>query len=485
MGKIAVSVICTSYNYEQYISVALDSILNQKTNFDFEIIVVDDCSTDNSRNLLVKYQEQYPTKIRLFFNEQNKGLTRTWIDICKEARGKYIARCDADDYWIDEYKLQKQFDLLESDESLLWSNTSFNIVDENDQVIAEDVFRNGPIAYANTYEKMLATKGMTLTSSWMVDTKLMQEVNQVIDPDSVDDGFPMQLEFFQKTKLAYVDEACVAYRMTTNSDSRPVSEEKMLYRINGLLKTQLEYLVKYPHENMAEIAEILVKHDAKQEERIYYLNKQIHELSNSKIPGMSYLSGNEQVTIYFEHPEKGINQEDVIQVQLDSRGEISFQLPKDCCLIRIDLSEQPSFYENVQLISQKTGTQILPHSTNGIEIGNQFFFSQRDPQIYFEVLPEYYGEDFVLHYQLYNLEFTNREDYIGSALAQKLKNVTEIARESENNRLIIQKLYQENQKNIDHQRKELEEITNKYNSLVTSRRWTIPTKIINFFRRKK
>ncbi|MBY5005382.1 glycosyltransferase [Streptococcus suis] len=477
MEKIAVSVICTSYNYEQYISVALDSILKQKTNFTFEVIVVDDCSTDSSRTILETYQEQYPTYIRLFFNEKNKGLTRTWIDICKEARGKYIARCDADDYWIDEYKLQKQYDLLESDETLLWSNTSFNIVDENNQVLAKDVFRNGPIAYANTYEKMLATKGMTLTSSWMVDTKLMQEVNQVIDPNSVDDGFPMQLEFFQKTKLAFVDEACVAYRMTSNSDSRPVSEEKMLHRINGLLKTQLEYLAKYPQENMAEIANILVRHDAKQEERIYYLSKQISELTAGK--GVR-LSQNEKVTVYFEHSEKGFNQEDILQVPLSSEGEITFQLPPDCRKIRIDLSENPSFYAYVQLISTSSGTEVLPSFTNGIVLGNSYIFPNPDPQVIYDI-PEAFGQEFILRYQAYDIYNIQSDDYVAKILSQELLDLKMKVRELESLRL------QTNQQSyiIAQQQNDLEVITYKYHSVIGSRRWTIPTKIINFFRRNK
>ncbi|HFI0378921.1 TPA: glycosyltransferase [Streptococcus suis] len=477
MEKVAVSVICTSYNYEQYISKALDSILNQKTDFIFEVIVVDDCSTDSSRTILEKFREQYPNYIRLFFNEKNKGLTRTWIDICKEARGKYIARCDADDYWIDEYKLQKQFDLLESDEALLWSNTSFNIVDENDQVLAEDVFRNGPIAYANTYEKMLATKGMTLTSSWMVDTKLMQEVNQVIDPDSVDDGFPMQLEFFQKTKLAFVDDVCVAYRMTSNSDSRPVSEEKMLHRINGLLKTQLEYLAKYPHENMAEIANILVRHDAKQEERIYYLSKQISELTSGAVP---YEYRSEKVTVYFEHPKYGFNQEDLLQVPISSKDKISICLPGDCRKIRIDLSEKPSFYSKVQLVSDSFRTEIIPSFSNGISLGHSYIFPNIDPQIIYDI-PEFFGKNLILEYEMFDIDDIYSEDFGMKVLGRELldlkqKQARAESLEIENNQL---------KRIIENQQKDLISITNQYNSVISSRRWTIPTKIINFFRRNK
>lgn len=277
-----VTIVCTSYNYGQYISHALDSFLQQKTNFAFDILVVDDCSTDNSMEILSDYAEQYPDKIRVVQNSQNKGLTKTWISICKQVTAKYIARCDADDYWIDDYKLQKQYDLLESNPNSKWCNTDFNIVDENDEVVYENVFHNGPIAYANTYAKMLATKGMTLPSSWMVDTKMMQEVNEIIDPESVDDGFPMQLEFFTRTELTFLPDATVAYRMTSNSDSRPQSREKMEYRINGLMETQLFYLNKYPDKDMKEIAILQVESEAQQELRAFALSSEVNQLREEK-----------------------------------------------------------------------------------------------------------------------------------------------------------------------------------------------------------
>lgn len=278
-----VTIVCTSYNYGQYISHALDSFLQQKTNFAFDILVVDDCSTDDSMAILSDYAEKYPDKIRVVQNAQNQGLTRTWITICKQVTAKYIARCDADDYWIDAYKLQKQYDLLESTPNSKWCNTEFNIVDEKDEVVYENVFQNGPIPYANTYAKMLATKGMTLPSSWMVETKMMQEVNELIDPNSVDDGFPMQLEFFTRTELTFLPDATVAYRMTNNSDSRPQSREKMEYRINGLKETQLSYLKKYPNKDIQEIAILQVEREAEQELRAFSLQNEVSQLREEKL----------------------------------------------------------------------------------------------------------------------------------------------------------------------------------------------------------
>lgn len=478
MENIQISVICTSYNYEQYITKALDSIINQKTNFTFEIIVVDDCSTDSSRDILKTYQQQYPNLIRLFFNDKNKGLTQTWIDICKEAKGKYIARCDADDYWIDLNKLQKQFDVLEKKPSFLWCNTSFNIVDKNDNTIAEDVFRHGTIAYANTYEKMIATKGMTLTSSWLVDTKLMQAVNNVIDPFSVDDGFPMQLEFFQKTDLAFIDSPCVAYRLTSNSDSRPDSEEKMIKRINGLLSTQLEYVDKYPHQDMKKIAKILMEHDAKQEHRIYRLNKEISDIKSDKI--VSYLQQirKEKITIYFDEDHSGFNQDRIKQYPLHAKDELDIIIPDNCEQIRIDMSECTSFYDSIALISKETGTQIMPSLTNAIVLEDSYIFPDSDPQMLFELPESIYGKAFILKYTSSDVSNIYSSNYIGKKLARDLS-----ALETKYRELLVEKKRLTAKNN--EQRTLIDEVTQKYHSVIFSKRWSIPTKIINFFRRKK
>ena len=108
MKNITVSVICANYNQGDWIIDALESFLNQKTNFDFEILVIDDCSTDKSRQIIKDYASKYPNKIKAYYNAKNLGITRTWIKVCKNAKGRYIARCDGDDFWIDDKKLQKQ-----------------------------------------------------------------------------------------------------------------------------------------------------------------------------------------------------------------------------------------------------------------------------------------------------------------------------------------------------------------------------------------
>lgn len=115
-GDIEVSIVCTAYNHGAYVESALKGFVSQETDFQYEVIISDDASTDNTREIIEQYHEQYPDIIKpvLFdTNQYSKG-----VSICDDVlfpmcNGKYIALCEGDDYWIDTKKLQKQFDLLE------------------------------------------------------------------------------------------------------------------------------------------------------------------------------------------------------------------------------------------------------------------------------------------------------------------------------------------------------------------------------------
>ena len=109
-----VSVVIPSFNRESKVGETIDSIMNQKCKFDFEIIIGDDCSTDNAREVLQQYQEKYPQNIVLLFHDENIGLGANWATCVLQCRGKYIGNCDNDDYWHNPDKLQLQVDFMEA-----------------------------------------------------------------------------------------------------------------------------------------------------------------------------------------------------------------------------------------------------------------------------------------------------------------------------------------------------------------------------------
>ena len=115
--QIMVSVSCLVYNHEKYLRKCLDGFIMQKTNFKFEVLVHDDASTDGSQDIIREYEEKYPDIIKPIYQTENQFSKRTGIMKTFQlprARGKYFAYCEGDDYWCDENKLQRQFDILES-----------------------------------------------------------------------------------------------------------------------------------------------------------------------------------------------------------------------------------------------------------------------------------------------------------------------------------------------------------------------------------
>lgn len=126
--KPLVSIYCLTYNHSKYIRDALDGFLMQKTNFPYEVIVYDDCSTDGNQEIIREYVGKYPDKVRAYLSEENhysKG--EKAFGICKfieMAKGRYMAMCEGDDYWTDPFKLQKQIDLFRANPGMTYCFTN-------------------------------------------------------------------------------------------------------------------------------------------------------------------------------------------------------------------------------------------------------------------------------------------------------------------------------------------------------------------------
>lgn len=129
-----VSVCTLTYNHKDLIKSALESFLMQKTNFPFEIIIYDDCSTDGTQNILKEYEKK-DKRIKVFYGKINEfsktGLYPFPTQLYLHAQGEYIAECDGDDYWTDPLKLQKQFNFMEQHPECIMCYHRFLLLDNN------------------------------------------------------------------------------------------------------------------------------------------------------------------------------------------------------------------------------------------------------------------------------------------------------------------------------------------------------------------
>ena len=125
-----ISVIVLTYNQEDTITRTLDSVLMQECDEPMEIVIGEDCSTDNTRAICEEYARRYPDKIRLMPKAPNKGVVDNYFDCLLACRGEYIADCAGDDFWIDRHKLQKETDVLRKDKSVTLVHTDWMNYDE-------------------------------------------------------------------------------------------------------------------------------------------------------------------------------------------------------------------------------------------------------------------------------------------------------------------------------------------------------------------
>lgn len=143
--KIMVSICCLAYNHEKYIKDALDSFLKQKTNFEYEVLIHEDASTDNTAAIIKEYEKKYPKIIKPIYQKENqysKGINISPTIQYPRVKGKYIAICEGDDFWTDPYKLQKQVDYLEKrSECSLLVHASKNVTENNEEIEINSVFK--------------------------------------------------------------------------------------------------------------------------------------------------------------------------------------------------------------------------------------------------------------------------------------------------------------------------------------------------------
>ena len=131
ISEPVVSICCITYNHEQYISEAINSFLMQETDFPFEVVIGEDCSTDNTRKIVEKYKEMYPNIIKLIVSENNVGMQANGQRTMEACIGEYMALCEGDDYWTDKNKLQIQKDFLESNPEYIICYTDVEAFNEN------------------------------------------------------------------------------------------------------------------------------------------------------------------------------------------------------------------------------------------------------------------------------------------------------------------------------------------------------------------
>lgn len=141
MAEMKVTVWLSTYNQEPYVAQALESILMQKTDFPFEIVAADDCSTDRTQEIILDYQKRFPDKIVTYFTPENIGGCRKLTNCIDMGlfRGEYLSYLEGDDYWLGENRLQTLVDFLEEHPEFSRIAHRRKVIDENDKEVGYDI----------------------------------------------------------------------------------------------------------------------------------------------------------------------------------------------------------------------------------------------------------------------------------------------------------------------------------------------------------
>ncbi|MFW6116142.1 MAG: glycosyltransferase [bacterium] len=216
-----VSVMMVTYNHAKYIAQAIDSVLMQETDFPYELVIGEDCSTDGTREIVMDYQRRYPTKIRLLLSEQNLGARANGRRTQRACRGEYRAILEGDDYWTDPHKLQKQVDFLES-------HPECSMCYHNVEVLYEDGSRATRLRNSPDQKPLFSLEDILVDNP--VTTCSVVYRNDLIGelPESyrqlVMGDWPMWVWLARQGQLAYMNDVMACYRV----HSRGVFSSKSL-----------------------------------------------------------------------------------------------------------------------------------------------------------------------------------------------------------------------------------------------------------------
>ncbi|MEW6115771.1 MAG: glycosyltransferase [Nitrospirota bacterium] len=234
MTEPLVSVKMITYNHAPFITQAIEGVLQQKTDFPFELVIGEDCSTDGTREIVFEYQKKYPDIIRVITSDKNVGMKKNGLRTVKACTGTYIAFCEGDDYWHHPGKLQKQVDYLERHPEcgLVFTDYDFYYDSSRQLVRSVNCSKGLQSPESVTIEQIIRGKGPIIrTCTVMMRRELLE---QVVEGDPYlhqNEKFLMgDTQLFAELALisdvSYYPESLATYRIHGESATRSKDPKK-------------------------------------------------------------------------------------------------------------------------------------------------------------------------------------------------------------------------------------------------------------------
>jgi len=238
-----VSVAMITYNHEQFIEQALDSVLMQQVDFDYEIVIGDDLSQDRTREILLDYHARHPEKIHLLLYETKQGPGGNIYQVLNNCQGEYIALLEGDDYWTSPEKLQVQVNYLDLHAQCALCSHNVNIYSEYEQrYLGEERVKGGSASYR--LEDLLNFNFMPRTGASVYRNYLFQLPEWIKQLSNVD--FAIFLMLAHEGTIDYIDRCYGVYRIHAGGIwSGKQRSKSFLNAINLLQAINIHYNKKY------------------------------------------------------------------------------------------------------------------------------------------------------------------------------------------------------------------------------------------------
>jgi glycosyltransferase involved in cell wall biosynthesis len=222
-NDFVVSICMITFNHGRYIKKAIEGVMLQKCSFAIELIIGDDCSTDETRSICCEFKNMFPTSINLLFQDKNLGMIPNFLNTLQGCKGKYIALCEGDDFWTSPYKLQKQVDFLENHKEygLIHSDCDFYFQTKNKLIKNWDRKSSVVIPDGHVFLDLLVNNFVkTLTVCFRKDLMQDFEYQELFQNQNWLQGdYPIWLSLSQKTKFSYIPESLATRRILDESAS--------------------------------------------------------------------------------------------------------------------------------------------------------------------------------------------------------------------------------------------------------------------------
>ena len=265
-----VSISCITYNHVNYIEQCLDGFLEQETEYPFEILIHDDCSTDGTTEIIQKYSTKYPDIIKPMYETENqyqKGKPAgSLIWNFPRAKGKYIALCEGDDYWVSSEKLQRQFDFMENhlDYSMCFSNAIINC----DGVETKEITPNIKKTKTIKPSEIIQNGGMFVPSPSIFYRREILENYPEYNSQCWVGDYPLQIYCAMKGKIYFFNDSLVVYRSNSVGAWTYINKTKTFRQKKKGIESELVMLngnnkasgYKYNHYFMYHKCELLTRH---------------------------------------------------------------------------------------------------------------------------------------------------------------------------------------------------------------------------------